>query len=411
MRKKITVILFCVYCVCVQAQVQYTQIFDNNIKTLEISENAIIQLNSDEILKINFDELSYQTKNFSYKITYCNADWTPSNLAEFEYLTGINWADIDEAQQSINTTFYYTHYKFYFPNEQLKPKISGNYIISVFESTIPDKILFQLRFCVWEKEANIVAKVRTNTDFGVNTKFQQIDFDVVTEKNISDPFSEIKVCIKQNRRTDNEVSNIKPSFISGKKLTFSNNPKLIFEGGNEYRSFDIANIRILDDGIRKIQYFEPYYHVDIQEDKFRSGKSYQFRKDINGRFVINLQRNNYEKELEADYMFVHFSLPKDAPFFDGRVFVTGDFNLQLLNKNSEMKYNNDSKSYIHTELLKQGGYNYQYLFVQKGETKGNSALIEGSFWETENEYEIFVYHRPIGSRYDKLIGYQSLRAN
>jgi len=397
--------------ISLQAQVQYTQIFDENIKTLEISENAMIQLNSDDVLKINFDELSYETKNFSYKITYCNADWTLSNLAEFEYLDGINRADIEEVRQSINTTFHYTHYAFYFPNEQLKPKISGNYIISVFESTEPDKIRFQQRFCILEKEANIIAKLRTNTDLGVNTKFQQVDFDVVTEKNISDPFSEIKVFVRQNRRTDNEANNIKPTFLSGKKLTFSNNPKLIFEGGNEYRSFDIANLRILDDGVRKIQYFAPYYHIDIQNDNFRNGKSYQFRKDINGRYIVNLQRNNYEKDLEADYVFVHFALPKDAPFFDGRVFISGDFNLQLLNKKSEMKYSNEFQSYTHTELLKQGGYNYLYLFVPKGETKGNAAPIEGSFWETENEYEIFVYHRPVGGRYDKLIGYQSLKAN
>jgi hypothetical protein len=33
--------------------------------------------------------------------------------------------------------------------------------------------------------------------------------------------------------------------------------------------------------------------------------------------------------------------------------------------------------------------------------------IEGNAWETENEYSIYVYHRPFGSRYDKLIAFGS----
>ena len=33
--------------------------------------------------------------------------------------------------------------------------------------------------------------------------------------------------------------------------------------------------------------------------------------------------------------------------------------------------------------------------------------VEGSFWQTGNEYTIYVYHRPWGERYDKLIGVKS----
>ena len=59
-------------------------------------------------------------------------------------------------------------------------------------------------------------------------------------------------------------------------------------------------------------------------------------------------------------------------------------------------------------ILKQGYYNYNYLFVPDGDTQGNSGRTDGNFYETENEYIILVYHRPNGGRYDKLVGYRRM---
>ena len=73
-----------------------------------------------------------------------------------------------------------------------------------------------------------------------------------------------------------------------------------------------------------------------------------------------------------------------------------------------MTYNRETQAYEATALLKQGYYNYNYLFVPDGETQGNSGRTDGNFYETENEYIILVYHRPNGGRYDKLVGYRHM---
>ena len=65
--------------------------------------------------------------------------------------------------------------------------------------------------------------------------------------------------------------------------------------------------------------------------------------------------------------------------------------------------------YYASLLLKQGGYNYQYWFVQKGAKKANVEKVEGSYWQTGNEYTIYVYHRPWGERYDKLVAVKSIQ--
>jgi len=103
-------------------------------------------------------------------------------------------------------------------------------------------------------------------------------------------------------------------------------------------------------------------------------------------------------------MFVHITLPTKQPYFDGQLYLGGEFNYNLLNDISRLKYDANSGMYYQTLLLKQGGYNYQYWFVPKGSTKASVEKVDGSYWETRNEYTIYVYHRAWGERYDRLIG-------
>jgi hypothetical protein len=398
------------------SQVQYNQIFDQNIKTVQVKLNGenlshpVLSMNSEDVLKFSFDELSYDAKSYSYKIQHCNADWTPSSISEFEYVDGLNLADINDNQQSVNSMVDYTHYEFQLPNEDIKPKISGNYVVTVFESSDPDTPCFSVRFYVVEQDRTTIdATIRANTDIGVRTKYQQLEFDITTRNySVQDPFSELKICVRQNGRTDNEVTGIKPTYISESKYSYTNNRAIIFDAGNEYRSLEISNVHILDDNVSSIKYIAPYYHVDMVGDKLRSNKMYLDVNDVDGKYVINLQQNDYPVDLEADYLFVHFSLPMDSPFFDGSIHLIGGFDSQLINDQTKMQYMNSTKNYQQTLLLKQGGYNYMYLYVPTGSTKGSTAQIEGDFWETENEYEIFVYHRPTGGRFDRLIGYRML---
>ena len=54
-------------------------------------------------------------------------------------------------------------------------------------------------------------------------------------------------------------------------------------------------------------------------------------------------------------------------------------------------------------LLKQGFYNYKYVTVDY-KNNLNDYEIDGSFYQTENEYTVLVYYRKMGARYDEVIG-------
>ena len=57
-------------------------------------------------------------------------------------------------------------------------------------------------------------------------------------------------------------------------------------------------------------------------------------------------------------------------------------------------------------LLKQGGNNYQFVVKGKSEESASLQQTEGSYRETSNSYQIFVYYRPFGAFYDRLVGYR-----
>jgi hypothetical protein len=74
-----------------------------------------------------------------------------------------------------------------------------------------------------------------------------------------------------------------------------------------------------------------------------------------------------------------------------------------------LKYDATEGKYFQRLLLKQGGYNYQYWFVPKGSQKATVARVDGSYWQTENDYIVYVYHRAWGERYDKLVGMKVIK--
>ena len=74
-----------------------------------------------------------------------------------------------------------------------------------------------------------------------------------------------------------------------------------------------------------------------------------------------------------------------------------------------MVFDANSNRYLLSLLLKQGVYDYQYVWVDKT-GKPDYTALEGSHFETENDYQLLVYYKPPGARWEELIGYQVLNS-
>ena len=362
----------------------------------------IIGLNSDESIEFSFDEMSHQYHRFTYHITHCDARWQPSDLIESEFMDGFNDQPIENWENSLNTTFDYTHYSLTLPNDDVTLKLSGNYRLSIRED---GKEVAWFRFMIVEDKHNLSATVDGNTDIDTHKSHQQVNMTVsLNGLNVTNPDREIYTVVMQNRRFDNAVLNPKPTYNSGNRLTYDHCRDLIFPAGNEFRRFEIVNMYDYFKNVDRITFHDPYYHADLIEDTRHH--AYSFDYDHNGRYLVRYNQAS-NSDTEADYLFVHFNLASE-PLTGGKMYVSGHFNGGNLSSKYEMEYDSREKAYQATVLLKMGAYDYQYLWVEDGEKAAQTKPAEGDWYETKNEYLILLYYRQRGSRYDRLISTLSI---
>lgn len=367
----------------------------------------VIGLGEGVPVNIAFDDLTHEYRRYAYKVEHCNADWSTSgDLFVSDYIDGFN-ADnvIEHVEQSINTNVLYTHYRFQIPNERCKLKMSGNYRVTIYDANDDDKAVAECCFMVVEPCMGIKLSVDANTDKGINSRWQQVAMEVKYGGGLSvtDVQRQIYTVVMQNGRWDNAVVNAKPQFVMGDGLRWSHNAQLVFEAGNEYRKFEMLDVRQANMGVEKIDWDGKEYHAYLWPDEPRG--SYVFDEDANGAFYIR-NSDNRENNSTSEYIHVHFTLR--SPRLAGDVFVNGVWTNDQLSAPYKMQFDEGAQCYRLSLLLKQGYYSYQYVWQQ---SNGQIATVpsEGSFYQTENRYQALVYYRKMGERADRLVGFAEIR--
>ena len=401
-----------------------------------IMENGAIGADGDKdghVVEVSFDEMTHDISQYTYTVIHLDRHGQPDGLQSGEYLQGFTTRDITDYELSLNTARDYTHYRFLFPNEEMTLTASGNYAIVIYKDGAQDQAVATVCLSVVEPRVRIEAQVRSQTDIEFNGRYQQLDIDI-NGISSSSPATDYSLVVRQNGRQDNMVCDLYPTYVESNRLRFVNHKGLIFEGGNEYRHIDLYSTYIAGVGVDRIVYDHNDYHAILLDNELRgtgarasggvvadkSGTPYIHEYDVNGQFVVNAERTDYD-DSEAEYMWVHFALSCPAPWFDGSVYVGGDLFQNQTDSRNRMQYDNEAGCYYLNALVKQGGYDYQYWFVGKGgesrRPRAESGVraggvtlqrTEGSHWQTQNEYAVYVYFHPFGARYDQLVGVEVL---
>ena len=430
MRSLFTILLLIVGC-CASFAQHFTHAIDPNIRTLRVQylidaiepngnptrpflvldENGIIDGSEPEnTLHISFDYLSHDTKQYTYRVLHCDRNWKTSQINSYEYLEGFTTNDIVDYELSLNTQQEYTHYWLEFPHADMQLKASGNYVLQIYQDGDQDNVVAEVGFQVVEPIAEINVNLRHNTDIELSGRYQQLDIDVQTSNlNVRDA-QDVSLVVTQNGRLDNRVVVEKPTFVEPQRLRYMNNRTLIFEGGNEFRRFDSYSTYYAGYNVNRVVYEQGEYHLLLEMDRVRGtmatgagkvGLSYMSDVDANGQWVVNCEKTDYP-DTDAEYMWVHFILPVNMPLMTP-VFVGGDLFHNTYTMANMMQYDAENKCYYLYAYLKQGGYNYMYYTRDANGVVG-LLPIEGSHWQTRNEYAVDVYFRPFGGRYDRLVG-------
>ena len=355
---------------------------------------------------VSFDDLEQEVRHPKFTFIHCTHDWKWSQLNPIEYINGFMEDNITEYDPSFNTIEPYIHYQATFPNEDISFTKSGNYILYVYDDT-PDNPILTRRFMVLEPiTARIACDVHYAIDVNKRYSHQDVDFFVFPgEYRVRNPQRTIHATIQQNDRWDNAKLGL--TYFSGDvtELHFDyTDGRNTFPGGSEFHTFDITTLRSNADHIVGISFLNRHTHAYILQDEARPYAAYESRGNINGRcYYYNRDLRN---DFSEDYVFTHFTLKSSFPFTDGDVYVFGELTDWQLQDDAKLHYNKEF-DFWETELfLKQGAYNYQYVYVPHGSEVIDATYIEGSHYQTNNIYHIYIYFEEEGTFYDRLIGYQ-----
>jgi len=367
----------------------------------------VILLNSSEKISFSFDDLLGGTKNYWYTVEHCTSDWQTSRISTMDYLQGFDNDRIINYRYSSNTARKYTHYELTLPNTQVQPKIGGNYVLKVYLDGDKNQPVISQRFYVLDNQLAVAAEVTNSMQVADRNSRQKINFTINHTFAIPNPYQDLKAVVMQNFNSNTSIINTKPSFVRPNQLVYNDLNTNDFLGNNEFRKFDTRSLRFKGDNVKDIYRDNESVSVILFKDAPRNTGAFANQYDENGNFFIR-NTDGREDKTEAEYMGVLFTLNALAPGTNGDAYVIGRFNNFTLSKENKLIYDAGRNQFYTTIMLKQGLYDYEYAWFNNDTKTLETQAFEGSFFQTENSYQIFVYYRRPGARWDTLVGYTNL---
>ena len=368
----------------------------------------VIELGSGQQLFFSFDDLSSETNSYTYKIVHCDPDWNNSNLSSFTYLTGFFSNPLDNYEYSFNTVVPYTRFTLNLPNEEVGIKLSGNYLLQVYNDQNPDSAVVSQRFAVVENKVGIAASVVNSTNPTFLYTSQQLNFTVnYTGLQIYNPVRDTRVYVTQNQ-DPNSRRNFTPTFVRQNQLVYGNGSDNIFNGLSPFRNFQCSSL----------VYYTRYVKDVLKGPEGRYNfilvpgtvpQRYIPTPDRGGNFYIEAE-NVQNSDLEADYIVAHFAILYPEPIPGAEVYIYGKFADWQLLPELKMDYDAKNKAYVGQAELKQGYYDYMFAVVPSKEKKPDLVTMQNNFYQTPDEYNIRFYMYDYNVMCFSLLGYQTVGA-
>jgi len=383
-----------------EEKIKTVQLYPEDPSVQAVLEPAVIKLDDRKQLKLEFDDLSDDADYYYVYYIHCNHDWTPSELRPNMYINGYNEFEITDFEFSSESRINYVHYSYYVP----RFKVSGNYLAVVYRNQNKSDIVLSRRFQVYDNQVGVGARIDRSATVSNRRTHQRIEATVnYSELRTIDPRGQFKLVVRQNERPD-RTRVLSPTYIddNAKMLRYQNlDEGNEFLGGNEFRFFDLSTVNFGGRNVANTTFIDnkPYTKLAIDKPK---DIAYLINLDLNGKFYVR-DLEGRDGKLTGEYVDILFSLDQTASA--DPIYLLGAFNNWEKSQQSMMNYNPITDRFEQHVLLKQGWYDYAY------ETVEDPAVMDKSFYETENLYEVFVYFKAMGARGDALVGYYRLNFN
>ncbi len=357
-------------------------------------------------LTLSFDIIDGEGEVLNYTFIHCTHDWQPSDIQRVQYAAGFDSDRLDDYAFSRNTLIDYVNYQLQFPNDDMTPMLSGNYLLIVYGDDLSD-LYFTRRFMVLDEKAHVGATVpRYPDELAFTDTHQQLNISVDINNYLTGNTQQYSsLTIRQNGRWDNAAVGLKPTFVYPDRISFEHHPLTVFEAGNQYRRFNTSNFYFQSENLAHIRQTDESFEIDIATCMSRAHQAYTSYEDIHGEKFVYVEDENLDNNTEADYCRVNFFYQSEAPLTHEDLYIMGALNDWRFDESNKMRYDYRLHGYTCSMVLKQGYYNFMFATIDRKTGQIGTDLTAGNHWETNNVYKLYFYYYNAIKGYDELIGY------
>lgn len=358
-------------------------------------------------LRLSFDLLEDNTRLLGYRLRHYNADWSPSVLTSSEVIQGFVEGELEAPLPSHATLTPYQHYRLVLRPEMLRFRVSGNYLLSIYDLDNPEQDLLALPLLVCERYGSNKLSISETSWQGHSTTQQYISSRIDREHlPTATPEQWLSVYLLQNGQWSGMQRFVSASSVTPDAVVYALAQAIPFAGGNEY-----LRIEHLDDyaatlGLTRLERTEHRIIAETAPQRIDSLAPYIYTPDLDGKQIIR-SITSRDLDTEVDYHWVNFVLNGNA--VEDTILLEGEAFDLLPESARTLRYDEASKRYSLLFPLKVGYQEYRFVRKVTGTDVGKSMPLTGSHAQTTNTYTALVYLRTPSDRADRLLDITQLR--
>ncbi|MGD8426128.1 MAG: DUF5103 domain-containing protein [Balneolaceae bacterium] len=354
----------------------------------------VVKLGTQQMLILSFDYLGTQSRQFRVEISHRAQTWEQSPISPSTYMDGFYQSYIQSSKKSFGQKPSYQHVEYEFPNDQLRPAVSGNYLLEVY-SYEDGSLLFSIPFFVSEEKGSLETNVETlfaqrRDGRPLAQLFSTYRYPGFVEY----PQFDLSVSFVQNQFWGRMQKSGFTDTITPGELNAHIDRSNAFIANYEFKVLDLRSFEA--DG-KQILEFQP----GVTPPKIKLRRDIQYL-DVNPRFYPTSNFGLPLNDRSSDYALVEFSLETDSTIpASSDIYIVGHFNNWMINDLNKMAYHPDERMWKGQALVKQGEYAYKYVIVDNNTI--DDLALDQSFLSSQSEYLTFVYFKDPDKKFDRLL--------
>jgi hypothetical protein len=360
----------------------------------------VITLNSDEALTLEFDLMELQGRPLSVYFEHADRTWQ-RDLSPSRTLESFQNDRLVDYQSSRGTEVSYVHYQYRFPNDDIRFRISGNYVLRVTERGRRDSVLLEQPFFVAEETGGLKLQGESIAVPGQRQpSLRPIARFRPPAEIQGDPFGHTACFVRNGRLTDTRCEE-RPLLVRQPELEFELARDRAYAPSMTEYALDLSTLRSTSQ-IARVDRSQTPFRVMLDADYARfEGTETASGLTANGQTVVRgALSDRVDPSVRAEYVETRFAfVPSDAQSYSRPFTVAGSFSGMDPARGTTMEWSPAREQYEGTVLLKQGRHQYFYstsdpAFPEQKQSQQARA---------RSTYTAFVYYRDNRRNTDRLL--------